>query len=71
MGHNHSTATHSMMCPMEGCDHVIEVHVHDDDEAVEAIMMAGKAHFDEAHPDEKGMNESEMVEMTKKSMKKH
>lgn len=71
MDHDHTKATHSMNCPVEGCDHVVEAHAHDDEGAVEALMEVGKAHFTEAHPDAKGMSPEEMGETTKKLIKKH
>ncbi len=71
MDHDHSSATHYMTCPVDGCEHVVEVHAHDDEGAVEALMEAGKAHFAEVHPDAKGMSPEEMEETTKKLTKKH
>jgi hypothetical protein len=59
-----------MNCPVEGCPHVIEVHAHDDDEAVQKIMQSGKVHFEEMHPDQQGMSPEEMEKMTRKNMRK-
>lgn len=70
MDHDHSQATHSMKCPVEGCDEIIKAHAHSDDEAIKAIMEGGKEHFAKAHPDEKGMSDAEMEKMTKDSMQK-
>lgn len=67
--HDHSEATHSMTCPVDGCNHVIKVHAHDDEEAVQALMEAGKAHFEEVHPDAEGMNPEEMDKITRDGMK--
>lgn len=71
MHDDHSSTTHSMTCPVEGCSFVIEVHAHDDEEAVQMLMESGKTHFSEVHPDAQGMDPDEMVETTKNSMKKH
>ena len=68
--HDHSQATHSMKCPVEGCDEVIKAHAHSDEEAVKALMEAGKAHFTKVHPDAKGMSAEEMEKATKDSMQK-
>ncbi len=71
MDHDHDSTTHSMTCPAEGCTFEIKVHAHDDNEAVMNIMQKGKAHFEEMHPNEKGMSSEEMEQMTRKAMKKH
>lgn len=68
---DHSTTTHSMTCPVEGCDFNIEVHAHGDDEAVQKIMAAGKVHFDEVHPDTPPMDPKEMEAATKAAMQTH
>jgi hypothetical protein len=70
-GHDHNATTHSMNCPVEGCTFNMEVHAHDDDEAVQKIMMSGKAHFEDAHPDAPAMNPDEMVAATKAGMVTH
>lgn len=70
MDHDHDAATHSMNCPVEGCPHIIEVHAHDDDQATQQIMQAGKAHFAEMHPDAQEMSPEEMEKMTRENMKK-
>lgn len=57
---DHSHTTHSMKCPVEGCSYNIEVHAHDDDQAVDLIMQSGKTHFDQTHPDAPGMSPEEM-----------
>ena len=36
--HDHSQPTHTMHCPVDGCDHVMEVHTHDDEEAIDLIV---------------------------------
>jgi len=69
--HDHATITHSMNCPVDGCDFNIEVHAHDDDEAVTAIMQAGKEHFGKVHPDAPGMSPEEMEKATREHMQKH
>ncbi len=69
--HDHGHATHKMNCPAEKCDHVVEAHTHDDDEAVHHITQAAKEHFSEAHPDAKPMSEEEMEKMTKEHMRRH
>ncbi len=71
MAHDHESTTHSLDCPVEGCTFEIKVHAHDDDEAAMSIMQKGKAHFEEVHPNEKGMSPEEMEEMTRKSMRKN
>lgn len=70
MDHDHSHATHSMNCPVEGCEFKLEVHAHDEDGAVDEAMKLGKEHFEEAHPDEDGMSKEEMEETTRKLLKK-
>jgi hypothetical protein len=68
MDHDHNKATHTFKCPVEGCEHTVEVHAHNDDEAVQLIMQSGKAHFDEAHPDIQGMDPKEMETTTRARM---
>jgi len=60
-----------MNCPVASCTFKIEVHAHDDDEAVQKIMQSGKAHFEEAHPDAPGMNPQEMEKTTREQMTKY
>ncbi len=71
MDNDHNSTSHSMTCPVEGCGRRIEVHAHNDDDAVMKIMQAGKAHFGEMHPGATGMSPEEMESMTRKLMKKH
>lgn len=69
MNHDHSADTHTMNCPV--CGAPINIHAHDDEEAVSALMMAGKSHFEEAgHPTDQAMTPEEMEKMTRESMKK-
>lgn len=68
--HDHGSATHSMNCPVEGCDYKIEVHAHDDEMVVKLTMEAGKEHFAQVHPDAKGMTPEEMEKTTRESLKK-
>lgn len=69
MDHDHSAATHTMACPV--CQAPIGVHAHDDEEAVQAMMMAGKKHFEDAgHPTDQAMTPEEMEKMTRESMRK-
>ena len=71
-GHDHSHATHSMHCPVEGCDHVMEVHSHDDDEAVTLLVQAGDEHFAErGHPQDASMTPEAKEKMTREAMKTH
>jgi len=70
-GHDHSQATHTMHCRVNGCDHVMEVHAHDDEQAIDLIVVAGGKHFEEAgHPMDQSMTPEQQKEMTKKHMKK-
>ena len=69
--HDHSAGTHSMTCPVDGCDHTIEVHAHSDEEAVGLLVSEGEKHFSEVHPDAKGMTDEEKRKMAIESMKKH
>lgn len=62
---------YSMTCPVPDCDHEIEVEAGSEDEAVQEIMKAGKAHFDEVHPDADAMDPAEMESKTRSAMKKH
>ena len=71
MDHDHSTATHSMTCPVDGCDHVIEVHAHNEDEAVQAVMEAGKDHFVKVQAKENGMSSKEMEKTTREHITAH
>lgn len=67
--HDHSAPTHTMNCPV--CQAPINVHAHDDEQAVGLIMQAGKAHFEEAgHPQDQAMTPEEMEKMTRESMRK-
>lgn len=69
MNHDHSIHTHTMNCPV--CSAPIQVHAHDDEEAVSALIMAGKEHFESAgHPADPSMTPEEMEKMTRESMKK-
>jgi len=68
MDHDHNAHTHTMKCPV--CEATLNVHAHDEEEAVKAMMMAGKAHFEEAgHPEDKAMSPEEMEKMTREQMK--
>lgn len=70
--HDHGVTTHSMTCPVGNCGHEIEVHAHSDDDAVQKIMVAGKAHFEDAgHPADQAMSPEEMEKMTREAMKSH
>jgi len=65
---DHDKPTHTMNCPI--CEAPINVHAHDDEEAVKMMMEAGKQHFVEAnHPTDQAMTEEEMEKMTRESMK--
>lgn len=69
MDHDHGANTHTMDCPV--CKATISVHAHDDEEAVKALMEAGKKHFEEAgHPSDQAMSPEEMEKMTREAMKK-
>ncbi len=71
-GHDHSHATHSMHCPVEGCSFVMEVHSHDDEEAVTLLVKAGDEHFAErGHPVDEAMTPEAKTKMTKEQMEKH
>ncbi len=37
--HDHSHSTHSAKCDEEGCSYVAQVHVHNDDMAVDALSL--------------------------------
>lgn len=66
--HDHVAATHKMACPI--CGEELLVHAHDDEEAVEALMRAGKMHFGDVHEDEEGMSEEEMEKTTREKIQK-
>lgn len=67
--HDHSMPTHTMNCPV--CQVPIYAHAHDDDMAVQGLMMAGKAHFEEAgHPQDQAMSPEEMEATTRRDMKR-
>lgn len=68
---DHSTTTHTYKCPVEGCPVDLEVHAHDEDDAVQKIMMSGKTHFDKAHPDAPAMSPEEMESATRSGMQTH
>ena len=61
---DHSEATHEMTCPMEGCDYHMEVHAHDDDEAVKMFVEQGKDHMMEVHADAMSSMSPEDMEKT-------
>jgi uncharacterized Zn finger protein (UPF0148 family) len=69
MDHDHAQDTHQMSCPV--CQAKVTAHAHDDDEAVMALMAAGKRHFEEVgHPQDQAMSPEEMEKITKESMEK-
>ena len=69
--HDHSQATHSMHCPVEGCGNIMEVHAHDDEQAVTLLVAAGDSHFAEVgHPIDQAMTPEKKAEMTRQHMKK-
>ena len=70
-GHDHSHATHSMHCPVKGCGYVMEIHAHDDDEAVSMLVKTGDAHFaDKGHPMDESMTPEVKEKMTRGQMQK-
>ena len=69
--HDHGKPTHSMHCPVEGCGYVMEVHAHDDEQAVTLLVAAGDAHFaDLGHPLDQKMTPEAKEKMTSEQMKK-
>jgi len=66
--HDHGEETHTMNCPV--CAAPINVHAHDDEEAVNMLMMAGKQHFEQVgHPSDQSMSR-EMEKMTREQMRR-
>jgi len=62
---------YTMQCPVENCDHVIEVEAQSDDEAVKMLMEAGDKHFaDTGHSMDQSMTPEDKEKMTRESMKK-
>jgi hypothetical protein len=60
-----------MHCPVEGCDHMMEVEAMNDEEAVTKLVAAGDAHFAEAgHPVDQSMTPEMKTQMTKDHMTK-
>lgn len=49
--HDHDTPTHSMNCPFDGCQYMVKIHAHDDEEALNNMADALYAHFEIAHED--------------------
>ncbi len=65
-----ANATHSVVCPIEGCDKEIKTHAHSDEEAVTALAEATKSHAMADHPDQK-LSDEELEKTTKEGMKTH
>ncbi|HEX2965072.1 MAG TPA: hypothetical protein VHO84_04775 [Syntrophorhabdaceae bacterium] len=59
---------YSITCPAP-CNHEIKVDAQNDDEGINKLLVAGKAHAKEAHPD-MSMSDQEMREMISNSMTK-
>lgn len=66
--HDHSVATHSMTCPAEGCEFNVEVHAHNDDEAVMRIAAGGAEHMAAVHPDAEMPEQNQMMAMIRENM---
>jgi predicted small metal-binding protein len=60
---------YSFKCPAP-CNQEIKVDAQNDDEAVNKLMAAGKAHAKEAHPKMPPMPDEQMKSMLKSGMKK-
>ncbi|HVN96397.1 MAG TPA: hypothetical protein VMT62_08210 [Syntrophorhabdaceae bacterium] len=60
---------YSFKCPAP-CSEEIKVDAKNDDEAVDKLMAAGKAHAKEKHPNMPPMSEKQMKDMLKAGMKK-
>lgn len=64
-------ASYSMHCPVEGCEHVMQVEADSDDMAVSQLVAAGDAHFAEAdHPADDSMTPEMKEQMTRQFMQK-
>ena len=60
---------YSFTCPAP-CNEKIEVDAQNDTEAIEKLLVAGKAHAKKAHPDMPPMTDEQMKSMLKAGMKK-
>jgi hypothetical protein len=63
------TVKYSFKCPAP-CNEEIEVDAQNDNEAIEKLMTAGKAHAKKAHPNMPPMTDEQMKTMLKANMKK-
>jgi predicted small metal-binding protein len=60
---------YAFTCPAP-CNHEMKVDAQNDDEAINKLMTAGKAHAKEAHPNMPPMTDAQIKNMLKAGMKK-